>query len=80
MLVSFSFLVSHDYICDPTNGILITEVKTSRMAEKESRKHRKRGQCLSHLSLIHSTIIRYLLGDWHCVGAKKNAQRDVRGT
>lgn len=74
---NFSFLVSHDYIRDPTNGILITAVKTNGMVEKESRKQRKRGPCLSCLSFIHLTIAGSLLGDWYCVGARKKAHRDL---
>lgn len=71
MLVSFSSLVSYDYICDPTNGTLITEVKAGRMVETSCEKHRERGQRLSHFPIIHSTITKYLLGGRCCVGAKR---------
>lgn len=83
MLVSFSFLVFHDYIYGPMKGILIIEVKMNRMIKKVENK--KKGQHLSLHVLIYSTIIfclfiHYqvtLLGDRHCVGAKKIVRRDI---
>lgn len=83
MLVNSVF---QDYICSPTNDILITKVQTGRMVETSYKKHRKRGTVSftsynysfnNHLAVVHSTITKYLLGDWCCVRIKKKAGRDL---